>query len=221
MSKILEKLFKDLGKVKQINLSQECRDYFHFNKEKSPLLDAEFCEAWVKYIHKQHDINFSYGDYLFDRGEMLRGSYLKSYNAVHLGIDFSFSLPNIWVFSPLDGKIIDIFCDKDQNGGWGDRVTIEYKNGIVVFAHLSLWTMIPRPGMRVGNEIKAGDKIGAIGHPLQNGGWWPHLHLQGLRDISQLKNLDGYGTWKGFNPKDLYDALERDYPNPLKILELI
>lgn len=187
-----------------VNLSLEARNMFKSRKE-NPLLDPIFCQAWVRYLCHIKTRWFLYGGYMEDRYFLWRGSYLKNNESIHLGIDFSYDVDTP-IYCPVSFKVLEVFKDTDQEGGWGTRVTVETRKGIVIFAHLCDVTK-----EKSGN---AGDFIGRIADPYSNGGWFPHLHLQGLDSASRLTqgHLDGYSY--------LYNGIDKHYPNPLPFLDI-
>ena len=74
---------------------------------------------------------------------------------------------------------------------------------------------LPPPGAR----IARGTAVGVIGTPAENGGWYPHLHLQALSDaaweaVEHAPDalLDGYG----YRDADL----RRLFPNPAPLVGL-
>ena len=64
----------------------------------------------------------------------------------------------------------------------------------------------------VGNPIKKGDQIGAMGDEHENGGWPPHVHIQLSLIEPEVPDLEGVVT-----PEHREDALKR-YPDPRNIL---
>jgi 4-aminobutyrate aminotransferase-like enzyme/Ser/Thr protein kinase RdoA (MazF antagonist) len=52
-----------------------------------------------------------------------------------------------------------------------------------VYGHLSRSSL---RGPRVGDRVRAGQRIGSLGTPAENGGWTPHLHFQLITDLLDL-----------------------------------
>jgi hypothetical protein len=174
----------------------------------SPLLDPTFCGAWVKHLHRLNGLDVSYGGYLEDRSFMWAGSYLRPDRAVHLGVDVN--AEEGWcVRCPVPFKVVEVREDPDREGGWGSRVTVELRHGgLLIFAHLRP-TVNGHP--EVGQEYPADTWLGSVAGWQDNGGWYPHLHLQGLAYAGQLAHhLDGYGPASPHN--------EELYPDPLELL---
>lgn len=200
----LQRLFyDDIGHGLAIDLNLAASNYVAPDQD-SPFLEPAFCEDFLREQHTLHGVDYTYGGYLEDRSDVWYGSYLRGDRAVHLGVDV-----NVFggrIKCPLAFTVVDVFNDTDQRGGWGGRVTIDVGTGYVVFAHLcpTHWPL--------GKRHPAGSIVGAIAPAHMNGGWFRHLHLQGLKSLDQLKGLDGYGPASESN--------ELDYPDPLKILGL-
>jgi hypothetical protein len=193
-------------KAIEINLAEKAEETFHMLGE-NPLLDSEFCSDWLKFLLRKNNADYLYGGYMEDRYLLWKGSYLNINESIHVGIDFYLSEYRR-VYCPIPCIIEDIYEDKDQNGGWGGRITVRTEYGIVVFAHLRLFEKTF--DLKVGKYYEAGKPLGDIGASYENGGWFPHLHLQGLKNIDQLNGLDGYSGYK--------DNLIELYPNPLPLL---
>jgi hypothetical protein len=175
----------------------------------NPLLDPQFCLDWVNHLARECKVDYTYGGYMENRSFMWRGSYLKPEASIHLGIDVNMPFGSE-VRCPIPFKVEDVFQDPDQNGGWGGRVLIRTEYGLVIFAHLCLDGLMYGEQMRVGDEHPANTALGWIDCSDDNGGWFPHLHLQGIKDIAQMEGIDGYAAYS----PDLVDL----YPNPLPLL---
>jgi hypothetical protein len=184
----------------------ECARVEFKNIEPNPLLNPYRCEEWLAKLSFLNRIDFSYGGYMEDRSFLWRGSYLNPKKSIHLGVDVNFLKPGKSIYCPLNFIVKEIFHDTDQNGGWGDRVLVETENGLVIFAHLKAEKLV------IGQKYLKGSPVGVLASPHENGGWFTHLHLQGIKDLAQMNGIDGYGEKSDLN--------EVNYPNPLKILEI-
>jgi murein DD-endopeptidase MepM/ murein hydrolase activator NlpD len=104
------------------------------------------------------------------------------------------------VLAPVSGEVMHAVPCRALGGGWGGwfvlradapRCGADY----LLFGHLA------HAGLPVqGTRLAAGAPVGRVGMPDENGGWYPHLHLQAMsteawnlvrRDPDTL--LDGYG----------------------------
>ena len=98
---------------------------------------------------------------------------------VHLGVDL-FLEPGLPVNAPLPGRIHSL-KDNAQPQDYGPTVILEHRlprSGQTIFTlygHLSRESL---SRLQVGETIQAGERIGVVGSPMENGGWPPHLHLQ-------------------------------------------
>jgi len=204
---LAKSLFLDFSELKwvKINLAKDSAIPL-LKGHPNPLLNPSTCEKWVKALTAIHNASFTYGGYLENREELWRGSYLKGGGAYHLGVDYN--VPDgTWIYSCWDGEIVDRWEDPDKEFGWGGRLIIKTADKYVVLGHLQIYS-----SPRIGCQIKQGELIGVTAHPLWNGDWYPHLHLQYLslecfeRYSLRLTELDGYSR--------MYDGIEKDYPNP-------
>lgn len=183
--------------------------------KENPLLDAKFCENWVRLMHQMYMCDYSYDRYGGDRRHLWRETYLtKDYHphphdpvsglkTRHLGIDFNVPAGTP-VHAPQNCVVIDVLADSDTKLGWGGRVIVDHPEWkrdthreCLIFGHLA-HDSLPK----VDQEFKAGEQIGVVGNYPENGNVWPHLHVQQwnlqnkkkARDIRrECKELDGYG----------------------------
>lgn len=109
----------------------------------------------------------------------------KEPREIHLGIDF-WAEAGTPVFAPLDG-IVHSFQDNNHFGDYGPTIILEHQNAdrprYSLYGHLTRSSL---RGLRVGNVVKAGDKLAEIGPYPENGDWPPHLHFQLMTDILGL-----------------------------------
>ncbi len=134
---------------------------------------------------------------------------------VHLGLDV-FVPAGSSVHAPLDGIVVDVAIRGDALD-YGGVVALEHRTGTGVAFYTLYGHLAHEVTGRVtpGQAVAAGDVIGLIGSPAENGAWPSHLHLQ-LALTSFGRGVD----WPGVaDPDDLDDWLEC-YPNPAMLLGL-
>jgi murein DD-endopeptidase MepM/ murein hydrolase activator NlpD len=112
----------------------------------------------------------------------------KNKKLLHLGIDFSVPA-GTKVSSLTSGEVVLVDCSTFNR--WGTRVIIKEGELYFLYGHLS------SSDLYIGQEIKKGCIVGYIGDFNDNGKWFPHLHLQIMKQsfITQFKYLnqiDGY-----------------------------
>lgn len=78
-----------------------------------------------------------------------------------------------------------------------------------LFGHLSAASLARSP---VGRRFGAGDVLGWLGEPHENGGWPPHVHVQLAWERPETHDLPG-----AVRPADREEALRR-YPDPRMVL---
>lgn len=197
-------LFPDLVSTRStsLNLDHLAEEWFRANDftedASNPFLDPDTCEEILATAHARLQVDWSYGGWLEDRHHVLRGTYLDATNGyVHLGVDFN--VPSgTRVAMCGEGQVIRIDTDFPEEGGWGTRILIRLSDRpiILIFAHLD-----PSVFVNVGDTVKNGQHLGVVGKAPENGGWFPHLHVQvadavyidGLLQSGQLSRMDGYG----------------------------
>jgi len=101
--------------------------------------------------------------------------------AVHIGVDL-FAPAGTAVHAALDG-VVDGVAVNDAPLDYGPTVVlrhvVEGEEFRVLYGHLA--REVAR-ALEPGDRVARGQRIGALGHAGENGGWPPHLHLQIVRD---------------------------------------
>ena len=181
----------------------------------NPLLDPQKCDAWVNELARKQSVDFTYGGYMEDRGHLWRGHYLPPGPQAHLGVDYNVPA-GTKVSLIADGKIVHIARDGSY-GGWGGLLVFKLDNpplpgaDYLYYGHLKWEDIVTK-----GQNLKAGDLVGHIGEPHQNGVWFPHLHVQlvsekQMRKYANPELVDGYMA---------PPVPPEDFPDPRKIVRL-
>ena len=145
----------------------------------------------------------TFGGFLEDRAKLI--GFLEEScdkHMIHLGIDINNMDPGTLIKVPCDVEIIHVFIDSTKINGWGGRLIMKMKDSFdscpyLIYGHLSI-TDLPT----VGQVFKKGDIIGKLGDIYENGGWFPHLHVQCITQkfydeyydeySDNLQEIDGY-----------------------------
>jgi hypothetical protein len=179
--------FKGNTSWAEVNLNYLASKEYQYITHPNPFLDPVRCDRFVKDVARRSGVDYTYGGFGENRSFIWRDSYIKFGNFVHLGIDVNVPVGTP-VFCPVPFEVLEVFIDKEQNGGWGGRVLVKTEKGLVIFAHLKVVDNLQF------NFQYQPIRLGNIAEASVNGGWFPHLHLQALNNISELNNLDGYGS---------------------------
>lgn len=130
-----------------------------------------------------------YGGFREIRGIYTADQYVKNLSGVrnlHLGVD-------VWlpagtpVFAPMDGVVHSFaYNEKPLDYGWTIILKHQIANRSVylLFGHLSKESLV---GLRKGQKIKRGEEFCHLGDRHENGGWYPHLHLQLIKKMGRFK----------------------------------
>lgn len=196
MDALIRKLFRVGGDWAELNLDEESKDIAI--REPNPCLDAMYCWGWVDHLTRAKSVAYTYGGYMEDRGRVWRGHYMEPGHTVHLGVDYNV-LNRTPVHCPANAEVVHVTRDPDQYGGWGGRVILMRKGRFLVLAHLAHY-LLPQLG-----PVKEGDILGQVGEIEENGGWYPHLHVQ-CCSVFNPQTTDGYAKAS--------DDLKVLYPHP-------
>jgi len=133
--------------------------------------------------------------------------------SLHLGIDL-FVPAGTPVQAPLAGRISG-WADNRGVGDYGPTVILEHR--LEGRAFHTLFGHLDRPslsGLVRGRTVRAGERIGRVGGPHENGGWPPHLHLQ-LIDGS----IGPVGDYPGVARPSERDRALATCPDPSALLD--
>jgi len=202
----------DLNKLGVDWMKRRCGGSQH----KSPFLEPERAERALVIYQGSLGMKWSYGGYFEDRSGIWWGSYLdRDEKYLHLGVDFNAPVGTP-VALDLQGEVVWIATDL-SDGGWGTYVMFKLatRSLVLLYAHLA-----PDVLCKVGDVVKAGTVFARVGTSEQNGGWFPHVHVQALtpeayREFQEdPKVLDGYG-----NVRDR-EMLKKKYPDPTPFVHI-
>lgn len=133
----------------------------------------------------------------------------------HLGLDL-FVPTGTTLHCPLAGVVRSVEI-ADEPLGYGCSVAIDHVAQDCP-AFTTLWGHLAREAvarLKPGDRIGAGDLIGEIGAPSENGGWVPHLHLQISTDPSlAARDIPGAGE------ANYLDAWSELFPDPADLVGL-
>lgn len=113
----------------------------------------------------------------------VEGNDGPEWRTVHIGIDIG-AAPGTAIHAPLGGTIHSL-RDNDAPGDYGPTVVLEHRSS----DHPTFWTLyghLSRESLgrlAVGQRIAAGDQFARLGAVEENGGWWPHVHVQVICDM--------------------------------------
>jgi hypothetical protein len=177
------------------------------------LIDPAKQIGLINLIHTIKNVDYTYGGYLEDRKDLFREHYHKPGHTIHLGVDFNVP-EDTPVHIPVDCKLVDYDNDPDQFGGWGGWMIFQAENGLYyILGHLKhrCYSLAckDRP------SFKAGQYIGEVAGPEQNGNWFPHLHLQCMKKWVTRTHTLRSPMFDGYSHR--YDEIETDFPHPTKL----
>ncbi len=192
-----------------------------FSEENTDLLkldlgDTSSFDTYVFDRIKSNGKKYGIGGYLENRAIYRRsevfGTDESEYRNIHLGIDI-WTEAGAQVYAPFAGKVHS-FQDNAGFGNYGATIILEHevegKSLFSLYGHLFLSDL---DGLRVGQEVKAGDLLCHIGPFPENGDWPPHLHFQLMWD------LDGkVGDYPGVAAKKNLEFYKANCPNPNLVL---
>ena len=151
------------------------------------------------------------GGYNEKRTKMYLAPHFGNVRDIHMGIDF-WAPAGEPVFAALDGEVM-YTANHAEDGNYGATIVLKHQiNKMPLFAlygHLSLKSIEESPP---GKSVFAGETIGWLGTPQENGNWPPHLHYQLSWKDPGAADMPGVVA-----QQDRKQAIEI-YPDPRKLL---
>ena len=137
------------------------------------------------------------------------GAVTDERRTVHIGIDVTLP-PGSPLYAPLDG-VVHGFEDAQTRLDYGPVIVLRHDiPGEEPLSFFTLYGHLERQSLatlRVGQQIRAGERFAAIGAPPENGDWWPHVHFQIITDMLDVPcNFNGVAphsqrrTWLSLSP---------------------
>lgn len=177
---------------------------------------AESYPGHVQQVRAATGARVAYGGYLEPRKIYQPYQHFENTGApvrnIHLGVDF-WAPAGTHVLCPLDGAVHS-WANRDFPGDYGGVILLEHdKQGAPLFSlygHLSAASL---QGLRPGLRFKAGQRLGQLGTFAENGGWYPHLHFQLIRDPQHWQ-----GDYPGVCAAEDLAFYRNNCPDPLPFL---
>lgn len=139
--------------------------------------------------------------------------YIRSANdgyewrTVHIGMDI-FMPAGESLFAPFDGVVISSHDDELEKS-YGPLLILKHTPTVDITFYTLYGHNDPEhvQKLKVGDEVKKGDRIAFIGNFPENGNWVPHLHFQIMTDLFGFENdFPGVAfpslreVWKSISP---------------------
>ncbi|MBP9757132.1 MAG: peptidoglycan DD-metalloendopeptidase family protein [Candidatus Pacebacteria bacterium] len=181
---------------------------------KNPYILPNILAERLNCYHKRQGLAATYGSYGENRGFIWRQTYLDAMeNPIHAGIDINVPAGSL-VIADVDCEVVWVGTDHPEPHGWGNRIIVKLR-GIdiwMIYAHLGA------PICRVGNKMGSGSPIGYVGTPHENGGWYPHLHVQAMTRQAWEMFLADPSTIDGYYPAEQWPRKKLLFPFPGKFI---
>lgn len=189
---------------------------FDFSRNNSDIqsidmMSAASLDAYVRGALLKAGRTWGLGGYGEDRFFYQSSELFKKgneYRTIHLGID-------VWLPAgtelrvPIAG-IVQSVQDNNNFLDYGPTVilehTIENVHFFTLFGHLARRSI---QHLSVGQELRPGDFLAAIGDITENGSWAPHLHLQIIRNL-----LGNVGDFPGTSTPPEKEFYLQNSPDP-------
>lgn len=149
------------------------------------------------------------------RYDEVRGIYTQPLfsggRCVHMGVDLG-GPAGVAVHSFADALVV-LAGENAAPGDYGPTLVtaqeVEGRTLYALYGHLSRASLAQSP---VGRRVRAGEVLGWLGEPAENGGWPPHVHLQLCWERPPVPDLPGAVTLAD------REAARARYPDPRMVL---
>lgn len=148
---------------------------------------------------EHHEADYGIGGYAEQRPVYITPAFRAEgpdglrWRSMHLGLDIWTHQAGTPVYAPLAGSVHSFAYDPEP-GCYGNTIILQHDPAsdlrfYTLYGHLSEASLV---GLRAGSRVAAGQCVGTLGAPEENGGWPPHLHFQVILDL-----LDYEGDFPG------------------------
>ncbi|WP_299397149.1 aminotransferase class III-fold pyridoxal phosphate-dependent enzyme [uncultured Gelidibacter sp.] len=187
----LSELFPSIATNKTLHLDLSVSSKWIGHQE--DFNDLDLFEFKINRLQKEHPNKIIAGGYLEPRALYTSDAFDKVGNSgtesrtIHLGVDFW--LPSgTPVHALLDGEVVIAVNDAGYKE-YGGLVILKHQTDqfefYTLYGHLSVTSATAH---KVGDLIKKGEQIGALGTSEENGNWVPHLHFQVILSLLGYTN---------------------------------
>jgi len=202
--------FPELSNKTWTEVNLDALSRLEFNGSSNPLIDPQQCDDWVRRIAKGLGVDYTYGGYLEDRSHLWRKHYLPPGHQLHLGIDYNVPA-GTKVAVLADAEVVHTARDCSF-GGWGGLIVFRFDTPPYAGADYLYYGHLAWDGMAVaGQKVKAGDVIGHVGKPHENGMWFPHIHVQLVSERMMKLAKGNPEAVDGYMPPPVP---KEDFPDP-------
>ena len=182
----------------------------------SPIAFQEYLTDFLR----KHNKQIAYGGYNEPRGLYKRSRLFSAAEEedlirnIHIGIDV-WAPEGTAVLAALDG-VIHSFRDNANFGDYGPTIILEHniaeEKFYTLYGHLQKHSLHK---IKIGEQVRQGDQIAALGDPSENGNYAPHLHFQIVMDMEGKE-----GDYPGVaNKREIHHYLH-NCPDPDLLLKI-
>lgn len=171
----------------------------------------------VDAYHAKRHVRASFGGYGERRGFLWRTTYLDGMkDPTHIGVDVNVPA-GTRVVSYKGGTVVWTGTDHPEQHGWGNRVIVRLHNHPIwmIYAHLG-----DRLRCSIDQVLAPNGVIGEVGSPTQNGGWFPHLHLQAMTEEAWEMFKKDPRSIDGYCPHAAWPRWRELCPDPLRFIKV-
>lgn len=207
-----------------IPFNPESDRFYHFNftENNQDLTAADIADTanfskWIESKLRNYDCRYGIGGYMEHRTLYQRSALFNTADEprrLHLGADI-WAPANTHIYAPLAG-VIHSFQDNNHFGDYGPTIILQHDlNGLVLYSLYGHLSRVSLSGLKEGDMIESGQKIGELGHEDENGSWPPHLHFQLMFDLQGMR-----GDYPGVGKYSEKDLLINNIPDPQILLQI-
>ncbi|GAB2779016.1 peptidoglycan DD-metalloendopeptidase family protein [Salinimicrobium soli] len=188
--------------------------------QEAELTSASEYSIFLRKFLEEKQKKVAFGGYNEKRGLYKRSALFSTpveedlIRNVHLGVDI-WAEEGTAVLAVLDGTVHS-FQDNNNFGDYGPTIILKHEFQDLSF--YSLYGHLSRNSLahfKAGQQVKAGEKIGELGGPSENGDYAPHLHFQIIRDLGTQK-----GDFPGVACKRDLEKFLSNCPDPNLLLKI-
>ena len=188
-----------------LDLSVDSSNYYEVSKVNQLSL-----KAFVEDVKIESKAKLLYGGYLEHRAIYTSEHFTGESRDFHLGIDV-WAAAGTPLYAPCDMVLHSMaYNAAELDYGYTLIYHLQDLDCHLLLGHLSKSSL---DGKIVGMKVKAQSQLATLGDPSENGGWEPHVHIQLIKNMGEMK-----GDYPGVCTQSDLDYYRSNCPNPIGLI---
>ena len=188
-----------------LDLSVHSSPYYNVDN-----INLQSLKTYVAEVKVECNAKLLYGGYLEQRAIYTSEHFTGETRDIHIGIDV-WAAAGTPLYAPTDMILHSMaYNAAELDYGYTLIYFIPEMDVHLLLGHLSKSSIINK---EVGMKANAKNELAWLGNPSENGGWEPHVHIQLIKNMGDLK-----GDYPGVCRQSDLDYYQSNCPDPTRII---